>query len=99
MELKRKPYIVSLRERVAEAAITDAVTHKHRLQRQISEHHVLIDSLKARIDGEDLAEQNGDKPKGDSLESGENKQNSDIVSHLADESQAKITIGDTAEDR
>lgn len=53
IELKRKPYIASMREKTTELALLDALQHKERLERQLSEQDSLLECLKENLTDED----------------------------------------------
>lgn len=53
IELKRQPYIASIREKTTELALLDAVAHKAKLEERISRQSSLLDSLKDKLNQEE----------------------------------------------
>lgn len=67
IEIKRQPYIASIREKTTELALLDAVSHKAKLEAQLSQQSSLLQSLKGKLTQEEeegcdiLNQQNSDR--------------------------------------
>lgn len=50
IDLKRQPYIASIREKTTELALLSTLKHKSELEEQLSQQESLLESLKDKLD-------------------------------------------------